>query len=92
MTTYGGSPSYCQEKGKKSDVQGCGALFELAKRPKGTKYTTELLWIFTLVDGANPLTSLISVGGNLYGTTYNGGLGDFCPSPEGCGIVFEFTP
>jgi uncharacterized repeat protein (TIGR03803 family) len=92
MTTYGGSPSYCQEKGKKSDVQGCGALFELAKRPKGAKYTTELLWIFTLVDGANPLTSLISVGGNLYGTTYNGGLGDFCPYPEGCGIVFEFAP
>jgi len=92
MTTYGGSPSYCQEKGKLPDVEGCGAMFELARNAKGTKYTTELVWIFTLVDGANPLTSLISVGGNLYGTTYNGGLGDFCPSLEGCGIAFEFTP
>jgi uncharacterized repeat protein (TIGR03803 family) len=92
MTTYGGNPSYCQEKGKKTDQQGCGALFELARRPKGAKYTTELLWIFTLADGANPLTSLISEGGNLYGTTYNGGLGDSCPYPDGCGIAFEFTP
>ncbi|MFZ3339313.1 MAG: choice-of-anchor tandem repeat GloVer-containing protein [Terriglobales bacterium] len=92
MTTYGGSPSYCQEKGKRDDVQGCGAMFELVRRPKGTKYTTELLWIFTLADGSNPLTSLSSDGGNLYGTTYNGGLGDFCPYLEGCGIAFEFTP
>jgi uncharacterized repeat protein (TIGR03803 family) len=92
MSTYGGSPSYCQEKGKRSDVQGCGAMFELVKRPKGTKYTTDLLWIFTLADGANPLSSLISVGGNLYGTTYNGGLGEFCPYPEGCGIAFQFAP
>ena len=92
MTTYGGTPSYCQEKGKRADVQGCGALFEFVKRPKGTKYTTELLWIFTLGDGANPLSSLISVGGNLYGTTYNGGLGDFCPYLDGCGVAFEFTP
>jgi uncharacterized repeat protein (TIGR03803 family) len=92
MTTYGGSPSYCQEKGKLPDVEGCGAMFELVRNAKGTKYTTELVWIFTLVDGANPLSSLISEGGNLYGTTYNGGLGDFCPYPEGCGIAFEFTP
>jgi hypothetical protein len=92
MTTYGGSPSYCQVKGKKSDQEGCGAMFELVKRGKAGKYTTNLLWIFGSGDGANPLSSLILDGGNLYGTTYNGGLGDFCPYPEGCGVAFEFTP
>jgi len=92
MTTYGGTPSYCQEKGKKIDVQGCGAIFELARRSKGTKYTTNLLWIFTLGDGAHPLSSLISEGGNFYGTTYDGGFGDFCPYRDGCGVAFEFTP
>jgi len=92
MTTYGGSPSYCQEKGKKADVQGCGALFELVRRPKGNKYLANLLWIFTLDDGAHPLSSLMSIGKNLYGTTYDGGLSDFCPNLNGCGIAFEFTP
>ncbi|HTR26070.1 MAG TPA: choice-of-anchor tandem repeat GloVer-containing protein [Terriglobales bacterium] len=92
MTTYGGSPSYCQEKGKRADVQGCGAMFELVKRPKGNKYITNLLWIFSLDNGAHPLSSLILNGGNFYGTTYDGGLGSFCPFPDGCGIAFEFTP
>jgi uncharacterized repeat protein (TIGR03803 family) len=92
MTTYGGNPSYCQEKGVKTDQQGCGAIFELAKRPKGSKYTNELLWIFDWMDGAHPVSGLISEGGNLYGTTYNGGLGDFCPYLDGCGVAFEFAP
>jgi uncharacterized repeat protein (TIGR03803 family) len=93
-TTYGGSSTYCQEKGEKSDLQGCGALYELARRPKSKSahYLTELLWIFTLADGAHPVTSLILEGGNLYGTTYNGGIGDFCADPDGCGVAFEFTP
>jgi uncharacterized repeat protein (TIGR03803 family) len=90
MTTYGGSPSYCQEKGEKAEVQGCGAMFELVKGKKKAAY--ELIWIFTLGDGAHPLSSLISVGGNLYGTTYNGGLGASCPYLDGCGIAFEFAP
>ncbi|MGB8783677.1 MAG: choice-of-anchor tandem repeat GloVer-containing protein [Terriglobales bacterium] len=92
MTEYGGSSSYCTEKGAKSNQQGCGALFELAKRPKSSGYEMELLWIFSSTNGAHPVTSLILDGGNLYGTTYNGGLGDFCPYPEGCGVAFEFTP
>ena len=92
MTEYGGSSSYCTEKEAKGDLQGCGALFELARRPKRTDYETELLWIFTSGDGAHPVSSLILDGGNFYGTTYNGGLGGFCPNPGGCGIAFEFTP
>ena len=92
MTTYGGSPSYCQEKGARAEQQGCGAMFELVKRPKGTKYTTDLLWIFSWMNGAHPVSSMIVNGGSFYGTTYDGGLGDFCPYPDGCGIAFEFTP
>ena len=92
MTEYGGSSSYCTEKGRKGNQQGCGAMFELARRPKRTDYKMELPWIFSLADGAHPVTSLILDGGNLYGTTPNGGLGDFCPYPDGCGVAFEFTP
>src|SRR5208282_712968 len=92
MTEYGGSSSYCIDKGLKSNQQGCGALFELARRPKSTDYKNELVWIFGLADGAHPVTSLILDGGNLYGTTSNGGLGGFCPYPDGCGVAFEFNP
>jgi uncharacterized repeat protein (TIGR03803 family) len=91
MTEYGGSSSYCTEKGK-GQKSGCGVLFELARRPKKTGYEMELPWIFSWADGAHPVTSLILDGGNFYGTTSNGGLGDFCPYPDGCGIAFEFTP
>jgi uncharacterized repeat protein (TIGR03803 family) len=91
-TEYGGSSSYCTEKGGKGSQQGCGALFELARRPKKTDYKMEIPWIFSLADGAHPVTSLILDGGNLYGTTPSGGLGDFCPYPDGCGVAFEFTP
>jgi uncharacterized repeat protein (TIGR03803 family) len=93
MTEYGGSSSYCIEKDGKSWQQGCGAVFELAKRPKSGRYTKmELPWIFSLADGAHPVASLILDDGNLYGTTFNGGSGDFCPYPEGCGVAFAFTP
>jgi uncharacterized repeat protein (TIGR03803 family) len=89
-TAYGGSSSYCTEKGKSGKQQGCGSLFELLRRPKS--YKNEILWVFTLADGAHPMTGLILDSGNFYGTAYNGGLGGFCPYPEGCGIAFEFTP
>ncbi len=92
-TVYGGSSSYCTVKGAKSNQQGCGALFELARRPsKKVVYSNKLLRIFSWTDGAHPLSSLILDGGNLYGTTYNGGVGGYCPNPEGCGVAFEFTP
>jgi uncharacterized repeat protein (TIGR03803 family) len=90
MTEYGGSSSYCTEE--KEENSGCGAMFELVRSPKGTDYKMTLPWIFSLGDGAHPVTSLILDGGNLYGTTYNGGLGDFCSYPDGCGVAFEFTP
>ncbi len=39
-------------------------------------------------DGANPTSTLISVGGVLYGTTLGGG-GTSCNSGQGCGTVFS---
>jgi hypothetical protein len=45
-----------------------------------------------LADGAHPVSSLIINGGNLYGTTSDGGLGEYCLNSEGCGVAFEFTP
>ncbi len=91
-TTYGGNSSYCTEKGK-SYYQGCGALFELASQPsKKAAYKFELLWVFNWANGANPVTSLILNGGNLYGTASGGGTSSNCPGTGGCGVAFEFTP
>jgi uncharacterized repeat protein (TIGR03803 family) len=89
MTEYGGSATYCTENGK-GQKSGCGVLYELAKKKKDA-YKNEFLWIFSWRDGAHPVSSLILDGSNLYGTTYDGGLGEFCPYPNGCGVVFEFT-
>jgi uncharacterized repeat protein (TIGR03803 family) len=41
-------------------------------------------------DGANPDSSLINIGGTLYGTTYQGG-GSGCVGGYGCGTVFAVT-
>lgn len=94
MTEYGGSSTYCTETGKqkKEERSGCGAVFELAKRPKGAHFKTDILWIFSWTDGAHPVTSLILNSGSLYGTAYNGGVGDYCLDPQGCGVAFEFRP
>jgi len=93
MAEYGGSSTYCIDKGLKSKQQGCGTLFELARRPKGTAYiVNEFLWVFSLGDGAHPVGNLILDGGNFYGTTYNGGVGEYCLYADGCGVAFEFTP
>jgi uncharacterized repeat protein (TIGR03803 family) len=91
-TTYAGSTSYCTKEGAGA-YQGCGTLFELASlAAKRSVYEFELLWSFNSANGANPTTSFILNDSNLYGTTDNGGTGDFCPHPDGCGIALEFTP
>jgi uncharacterized repeat protein (TIGR03803 family) len=43
-------------------------------------------------DGANPVKSLVNVGGELYGTTAVGGTGTECRSHFGCGTVFKVSP
>jgi len=57
--------------------------------------TENFPYIFTgNADGADPSSNLIAdSAGNLYGTTYNGGMfgGKYCYS-QGCGVVFELSP
>ena len=91
-TAYGGTAAFCTKKGN-AYLEGCGTLFELALLPgKKPVYRYQLLWVFNSDNGADPITSLIQVGGNLYGTTYSGRPGNSCSNPDGCGIAFEMTP
>jgi uncharacterized repeat protein (TIGR03803 family) len=66
-----------------------GAIYRLKRHGNGWKYG--ILYDFTgSPDGYQPGSNLIfDSGGNLYGTTENGGTG-LCQN--GCGTVFEFTP
>jgi uncharacterized repeat protein (TIGR03803 family) len=69
---------------------GCGTVFELAAN--GSEYDWTLLLAFNGADGGNPTDTLILDGGNLYGTTYGGGISSYCPGAGGCGVAFEINP
>jgi uncharacterized repeat protein (TIGR03803 family) len=44
-------------------------------------------------DGANPMAALVrDADGNLYGTTFAGGLASAEQCPSGCGVVFKIDP
>jgi uncharacterized repeat protein (TIGR03803 family) len=70
-----------------------GTVFQVT--PSGT---LNVLYSFAgvgdpVADGANPQAGLISdAAGNLYGTTYQGGVTSGCNSGLGCGTVFRVTP
>ncbi len=70
---------------------GCGTVFELSPpREPGTPWTEAILYSFGLFigDAEYPLaTVILDLLGNVYGTTYNGGTGQF-----GGGTVFELSP
>lgn len=68
-------------------TSGCGTVFQLTPPAPGQSAWTEaVLWSFGgLGDGANPAAGLLNFGGNLYGTTANGGYSD-------AGTVFRLTP
>lgn len=52
----------------------------------------KLLLRFDVGDGSLPVASMIAdAAGNLYGTTYNGGVVSGCKN-QGCGVVFQLTP
>jgi hypothetical protein len=78
---------------------GCGTVFKLSY-VTGTGWTENVLHSFAGVrnsDGASPLASVIlDAVGNLYGTTFSGGiLNPDCPGfgfGAGCGTVFELSP
>jgi uncharacterized repeat protein (TIGR03803 family) len=63
---------------------GAGVIFELAVTGKG--YKQNVPWSFTSTSRDSPRSAPILVGGNLYGTAYEGGL-----NGTG-GVVYEFVP
>jgi uncharacterized repeat protein (TIGR03803 family) len=65
---------------------GAGAIFKLS--PTSGGWTETILYSFTGgADGSSPLGTLLrDSAGNLYGTTYTGGVGAVS------GVVFELTP
>lgn len=71
-------------------AHGYGSVFKLTLS-NGT-WTQTVLHDFTGgSDGAHPWgTPVFDASGNLYGTTFGGGIGGSCDI--GCGVVFEITP
>ncbi len=84
-TTVAGGDSSCDPP------YGCGTVFKL-----DTSGNETVLHSFSGdADGSFPYAGLVLDGqGNLYGTTFNGGLNtcDNGASGEGCGVVFKLTP
>src|SRR5208282_2668560 len=77
-TARGGGGSGC-------DGNGCGVVFKLTPSAGG-QYAESTVYSFTDgQDGAQPLGGLILDAGNLYGTTFAGGV-------YGGGTVFELVP
>ena len=65
-----------------------GTVFKTPNRPGADT----VLYAFTGgSDGGLPEGGVISVAGNLFGTTYAGG-NPGCDANKGCGVVFEIAP
>ena len=63
-----------------------GAVYELTR--SGGVWSETVLYSFTgAPDGSGPISNLVYRGGNLYGTTSEGGA-----SACGCGTIFSLTP
>lgn len=75
-----------------------GTVFELSPpAAPGGAWTQIVLYAFQGArhggDGANPQGSLtFDKSGNLFGTTYAGGIPCSDSAPSGCGTIFELTP
>ena len=84
-TQFGGTSTNCQF--------GCGTVFELVN--SSGSYTENVLYSFTgTPDGQSPVSLLIDVHGNLFGTTQFGGTSGIpkvAPCKIGCGSVFELV-
>jgi uncharacterized repeat protein (TIGR03803 family) len=69
---------------------GAGAVFKLTPSANGWTYTS--LHDFDFSDGDSPYGSVVlGANGNVYGTTFQGGLDDSDCYP-GCGVVWGITP
>jgi uncharacterized repeat protein (TIGR03803 family) len=71
---------------------GCGVVFELTRGSNGLWTETVLYNFQGTNDGSEPESALtFDIGGNLYGTTYDGGGLGTCRD-GGCGTAFELSP
>jgi uncharacterized repeat protein (TIGR03803 family) len=70
---------------------GCGVIFKLSPKSKET-----VLYSFCAQnhcsDGAGPSGVAFDQQGNLYGTTFAGGIYNKSCGSSGCGVVFKLTP
>jgi uncharacterized repeat protein (TIGR03803 family) len=68
-----------------------GTVFEITPEGKLTTLYT-FCSLTNCADGSEPQASPVQASdGNLYGTTYRGGVSEFCPDTF-CGTVFKITP
>jgi uncharacterized repeat protein (TIGR03803 family) len=81
-TRFGGSNPAC------TGSWGCGEVFEITS-------SGSLKVLYSFAGGADGLYPYARLArdrqGNLYGTTYQGGIGT-CQSNLGCGVVFKLAP
>ena len=73
---------------------GCGTVFQLSPQ-QGGGWTETLLHSFSYdgMDGVEPFGGLVfDAAGNLYGTTFGGGIHATCYQGGRCGTVFELSP
>jgi hypothetical protein len=78
-------------------TNGCGVVYEMSPPNGGSgDWTETVLYRFgNSIDGGYPYAGVIfDSGGNLYGTTVQGGntSGANCSAYDGCGVVFELSP
>jgi len=84
---YGAAPfGGGKQESNCTDYDGCGVVFKLSPKSDGTWSETILYAFQGGSDGSEPLPDqlLFDATGNLYGTTFVGGIGD--------GVVFKIKP
>jgi len=82
-----GNLYYVSESGAAGDF---GAILEMVLRPK--LHISLLHRFIGQTAGSAPNDIIFDGAGNIYGTTYQGGLLNCGLNHEGCGVVFEITP
>lgn len=94
-TTIAGGGAGCQEQG----YMGCGTVFKLsppvtACRAAICPWNETVLYTFSGGgDGSLPYAEVVfDQAGNLYGTTFLGGVQQGYCANKGCGVVYELTP
>lgn len=71
---------------------GCGVVFKATRTVAGTWNVTVIHSFSGGRDGSQPRAGLVEdAAGNLYGTTYYGGVETGCGTGNGCGVVFKLS-